>query len=453
MFSRREFLRRTLQGSSLLAFGAAGHLTVPGFLAKSALAAEPGKERILVVVELTGGNDGLNTLIPFRDDAYYKARPSIGIPSGQVLRLNDEVGLPFSMTPFENLWEAEQLAVVQGVGYPNPNRSHFESMDIWQSADPEGRRTNGWLARATADLKLQPGKIPAFHIGQGQLPLAMRGGTAMALQPDKEFGFEFDNDTYEYGLPPDPTDDNPAAFVPRESKDPTQEQLMQELAELSAAGRKDSAADFTRRVMLDTYSTVGRLRELTTLEFQPPEGEFRFRNGQVMYEKTGLKYELQLVARMIEANFGARIYYVSQDGYDTHGDQPSTHQELLSTLTDSIASFISYLEEQGLAERVVLLTFSEFGRRVQENGSRGTDHGAASCLFVAGEPVQAGLVGKYPSLTDLDDGDLKHNVDFRQVYATLLDQWLEVDSSAILGKRFEHLPLIKKLSEVASPSA
>ena len=444
MFSRREFLQRTLQGSSLLALGAAGHLTVPGFLAKSALAAEPGKERILVVVELTGGNDGLNTIIPYGDDAYHKARPTIGIAKDVLYAIDDYVGMPYALSDLSVLLEAEQLAVVQGVGYPNPNRSHFESMDIWHAADPRGRRKDGWLARATAELKTQPGKIPAFHIGQQQLPLALRGGTAAALHPDKPFGFEFEQQVAYERYERNDASDAPVEAPAPEHATPPHEQLMRELAELSSAGGAGSAADFTRRVSLDTYGTVNRLRELTSADFQRPEPEFTVRGRKVEYKQHGLSYELRLVARMIESEFGARIYYVSQDGYDTHGDQRSTHQELLATLANAVYTFIEQLKTTGHADRVVLLTFSEFGRRLQENGSRGTDHGAASCLFVAGTQVQGGLKGKYPSLTDLDDGDLKHTVDFRQVYATLLDQWLHVDSSAILGGKFDHLPLIKK---------
>lgn len=443
MFSRREFLLRTLQGSSLLALGAAGHLSVPGFLAKSALAAEPGQERILVVVELNGGNDGLNTVIPYGDDAYHKARPTIGFTKNTVHAIDDYLGLHQSMSGIYSLFDVEQLAVVQGVGYPNPNRSHFESMDIWHAADPQGRRKDGWLARATADLKTQPGKIPAFHIGQQQLPLALRGGTAAALHPDKPFGFGFSQQAIHVSA--DLNGASATVETPAPDKEAlAHEKLMRELAELSSAGDAGSAADFTRRVSLDTYGTVDRLRELTSADFQRPDPMFTVRGRQIEYVRHGLGYELQLVARMIESDFGARIYYVSQGGYDTHGDQPTTHTKLVQALSDAVYTFVRQLETTGHADRVVLLTFSEFGRRLQENGSRGTDHGAASCLFVAGTQVKGGLKGKYPSLTDLDDGDLKHTVDFRQVYATLLDQWLQVDSTAILGEKFKHLPLIKQ---------
>ncbi len=449
MFSRREFLRRTLTGSTLLAMGAGGSLTVPGFLARSARAAQPNQERILVVVEMTGGNDGLNTVIPYGDDAYHKARPTIGISQEELYEIDNHVGLHPAMYELSNMLDEGKLAIVQGVGYPNPNRSHFESMDIWQSADPRGRQKSGWLGRTAADLKVPAGKIPAFHIGKQELPLAMRGsGAVPTLHPDKPFGFEFYR-RYIYDGGELRTESPIAPFIESPHANESDggaahQKLMRELADLSTGGSAGSALDFTRRISLDTYTTVDRLREIMSGDFEKPDPEYDFRNGAALIREHGLNYELQLVARMIQADFGARIYYVAQDGYDTHGDQPQTHYDLLETLSGSIGTFMAQLQESGHADRVVLVTYSEFGRRVQENSSRGTDHGAASCLFVAGNVVQAGLVGEYPKLTDLDDGDLKHKIDFRQVYATLLDQWLKVDSRTLLGGTYEHLPLLKK---------
>ncbi len=456
MLSRREFLGRTVAGSSLLALGAASGITVPGFLARTARAAQPDQERILVVVEMTGGNDGLNTVVPYANDDYHKARPTLALKEKDIIRVQDGLGLHPELSGLEGLLLQDQLAIVQGVGYPNPNRSHFESMDIWQSADPRGRQKSGWLGRATADLKLQPGKMPAFHVGKEQLPLAFRGASTAVptLHPDKDFGLNFDRD-YEYELEDDELNiplstigpiERELREEPEASAGPSREKLIRRLTELSAAGQPGGAADFTRRMSLDTYSTIERLREIMQGEFERPQGEFQFKNGQVNYLQEGLSYELQLVAQMIQADFGSRIYYVSQDGYDTHGDQAGDHRMLLQTLGTAISSFFFTLQNAGLADRVTLLTYSEFGRRVDENGSRGTDHGSGSCLFVAGPGVQGGVVGEHPSLKpgDLDDGDLRYHTDFRRVYASLLDDWLQVDSTRVLGEKFDPLPLIRR---------
>ncbi len=448
MLSRREFLGRTIAGSSLLAFGAASGLTVPGFLARAARAAEMGQDKILVVLEMTGGNDGLNTVIPYGDDNYHKARPTLAFKEKDVLRVNDEIGLHPSLYGLSNLLESGKLAIVQGVGYPNPNRSHFESMDVWQSADPRGRQTTGWLGRTTAGLKIQPGRMPAFHVSKDQLPLAFRGATTAVptLHPDKDFGLNLDEtaDEYQDLRPPTEAVEEAAVVSPATAGNP-REKLIRELTQLSGGASPGSAAEFTRRMALDTYSTIDRLREIVHGRFERPQGQFEFKNGDVRYVQQGLAYELQLVAQMIQAEFGSRIYYVSQNGYDTHSDQSGDHRNLMQAMGDAVSNFFALLEGSGHADRVVLLTYSEFGRRVDENSSRGTDHGSGSCLFLAGAGVESGVVGKHPSLKadDLDDGDLRYHTDFRRVYASLLDHWLKVDSTAVLGEKFDPLPIIK----------
>lgn len=441
MQTRREFLKRTLQGSSLVALSA----SVPGFLASTARAAEAGKgDRILVVLEMTGGNDGLNMVVPYADDLYHKARPTLGLKKEDLLVVDDHVGLNNSMSALEGLIEKKQLAIVQGVGYPNPNRSHFESMDVWQSADPAGKVTSGWLGRSLGELKFAAGGIPAFHVGQGELPRAMRGSSAgvPSFNTDRPFGLDLGDEFFGHRPP-----DNPDGIDAFRGKSPAQPGARRKLIEeLTAAKRAPGGnpLQFVQRASLDTYATIERLGAIMKEDFQLPEASYRFVGGDYKMSRSGLVYELSLVARMIAAGFGSRLFYVAVDGFDTHGDQRADHDELLATVAQGIGTFFDQLAESGHADRVLLLTFSEFGRRVAENGSKGTDHGAGSCLFVAGPKVRGGPIGKHPSLADgdLDSGDLKHHIDFRQVYATLLDRWLACDSRRVLGERFEHVPLL-----------
>ncbi len=439
MLSRRQFMELNLKGSSLLALGA----TVPSFLARTAQAAEVDKEHVLVVVELTGGNDGLNTVIPYADDEYYKARPTLGIEKKSVLKLNDDVGLHPALEGLKDLYDEGSLSVVQGIGYPNPNRSHFESMDIWHSADPRRKNRTGWLGRSLNQLTEAGGGIPAFHIAKDQLPLALKGSATgiPTLHPDREFGLQLggasgrnvgarirDGELLKRG--------RQSAAVEERKK------LIRELTELPSDSSND-LLKFVQRTSVQTYSTIDRLNKIVK-GFEKPQGEFEFRGaGKYGYVREGLAYELQLVARMIEAGFGTRIFYVSLDGFDTHSDQADAHRELLKTLGDSVAGFYQQLKSSGHDKRVVLMTFSEFGRRVRENGSKGTDHGAASCLFVAGPAVKEGVVGAHPGLAanELSGGDPKYHTDFRRVYATVLEKWLECDGTEVLGQRFDHVKL------------
>jgi uncharacterized protein (DUF1501 family) len=453
MLNRRQFLERGLKCSSLLALGSA----VPAFVSSAARAAEAGRDTVLVVLELTGGNDGLNTVVPFGDDLYHKARPTLRLTQDQVIPLDDRVGLNSALSGLETLLENGQLAVVQGVGYPNPNRSHFESMDIWQTGDPRRRITSGWLARALGDVTVGPGQTPAFHLGAGELPLALQGSSAAVptLNPGKPFGLKLGGEFY--GHNPDTAElaseieqpiDAAGATTETSGGSPVpdlaaRQRLLRELA----GGPMDSQSllGFVRRTSLDAYTSVDRLQEILNDKLELPEGQFEFDGETVRQVRGGLEYELLLVARMIRAGFGTRLFYVALDGFDTHAAQLEDHNALLSTLGSAIVGFFGELEQSGDAKRVILMTYSEFGRRVRENASHGTDHGAGSSLFVAGPAVGGGLVGRHPSLEDgdLDDGDLRHQIDFRQVYATLLDQWLQCDSRRVLGVEFEHIKLLK----------
>jgi uncharacterized protein (DUF1501 family) len=412
---RRAFLKTA-------ALVAAGGAVVPEFLARAAEKVKPGEDRVLVVVEMTGGNDGLNMVVPTGDDLYYKARPTLAIPKKRALRIDDGVGFHPQMFGMNELLNRKELAVVLGVGYPNPNRSHFDSMDIWQSADPKRENKTGWLGRSITALK--PKGLPAMHVAPTRLPLALSGSAGVVSLTD------------------------PSSFSLQWTGDPAREgkrkKLMESLNGSVSASAEDLTA-FVRRRQLQLLRDVDVLKK--ALAPNPTAGS---PNAAVAPTVPGfgargsLVSQLQLIALLIGKEIGARIYYASIDGFDTHSRQSDAHGNLLGDVSNSIHQFFNQLQQMGQAKRVVLLTYSEFGRRVKENGSKGTDHGAASHLFVAGPAVKAGLVGKYPRLDELTDGDMKYGIDFRRVYATLLDGWLGCASKDVLGETFEHVPVLAK---------
>jgi len=402
MFDRRRFLKT----SSLVSLSA----MVPQFVARTANAAAPGAENILVVVELSGGNDGLNTVVPHADDLYHKARPTLAIPKSRTLPLNETIGLHPGLVSLHEMWKEGHLAVVQGVGYPNPDRSHFEAMDIWHSADPKRATPTGWLGRAASEGDNGSGGVPIVQIGGNKLPLAVVGAPGSgAVSIGQKNSFKLD------------------LGAGGEAQLAKRRKFLDDLAKPG----KDSTDDllgFVQRRQVQTLTAVEQLRDL----LEGPNAVRAF--------GTGLQQKLQLVAGLIERGFGTRIFYVNLDGFDTHSNQGPDHQKLMAELGDSIRSFFETLNRSKNEKRVRVLTFSEFGRRTQENNSRGTDHGAASCLFVAGPSVKSAIVGEHPSLSDLDAGDLKHGLDFRRVYATLLDGWLGCDSRAVLGAKWDSIP-------------
>lgn len=411
MLSRRAFLTRTLQGSSLLAL----HSVIPQFLANTARAAEAGKDTVLVLIEMTGGNDGLNTVIPYADDLYHKARPTLRFTKEQVVRVDDHIGLHPALRSLDQLQQKGQLAIVQGIGYPNPDRSHFESMDIWQSADVKRATQSGWIGRSVNDLQDNKGNVPAMQVGASRLPLALQGapGGVVSINNGQPYKLELGAD---------------------EKRQKARRGLLEDLAKETPAAPGADLLQFVQRRELQTYSTLDRLQEV--LDSTGGAGR-DWGNG-------GLGQKLQLVTRLIEKGFGTRVFYVSIDGFDTHSGQGEAHRKLLQELGDSISFMFAELAKSGHDKRVVAMTFSEFGRRVLENGSRGTDHGSGSCLFVAGPAIKGGPVGKHPSLSDLDSGDLRFHTDFRRLYATLLDKWLAVDSKIVLNGSFQHLDILKK---------
>jgi uncharacterized protein (DUF1501 family) len=405
MLNRRDFLTRTLQASSLLAIGS----VVPQFLVNTARAAEVGKDTVLVVLEMTGGNDGLNMVIPYGDDLYHKARPTLRYTKDQVIKIDDHIGLHPALRPLDQLLKNNQLAVVQGIGYPNPDRSHFESMDRWHSADPSLKTKTGWMARGSTELQGQSGGVPGIQIGPEKLPLALRGAPSGVASIRDEKSFKIDLGTH----------------------DPKAHQKLLDTLSQPDKSDKDSLLSFVQRRQVQTYTTIDRLKKV--LAKLAPQGQF---------PQNSLGSKMELIGHLIANDFGTRLFYVAIDGFDTHSGQREAHQRLFTDVSTAIASLFQRLQQTGHDKRVLVMTFSEFGRRVAENNT-GTDHGAGSCLFVAGPGVKGGLVGKHPSLKDLDNGDLKHHTDFRKLYATLLDGWLGCGSKAVLGEKFDRIPLLK----------
>ena len=424
MFSRRQFLENGLKGSALVSLSGA----VPSFIGATAQAAEVGQDTVLVVVQLSGGNDGLNTVIPYGDDLYHKARPTLRFKKDEVIRIDDHIGLNPSLSRLQDLLKADRLAIVQGVGYPNPNRSHFRSMDIWHTADRGPRQPTGWLGRSLSSIDITEGGIPAFHIGDSDLPLALQSTSANVptLHRNKLFSLQLS------GVP---RDDSQIQSTLKKSDKESRASLIRELTQTNADNPND-LLQFVSRTSLRAYTTIDRLRDV-------------LREHRILQKSSGIHADLDLVARMIKAGFGTRVFYVAMDGFDTHAGQRDTQAHLLDQLATAISDFFKQFKTFGKfhdSNRVLLMTFSEFGRRVRENGSQGTDHGAASNMFLVGPAVKGGSIGEHPSLKpeDLAGGDLRFHTDFRQVYATILDQWLKCDSRRVLGKQFEHVELFKK---------
>ena len=387
MITRRSFLKT----SSLLALAP----TFPAFLAKTARAAATNSDaKVLVVVQLDGGNDALNTIVPFADPEYAKLRPRLKLDTKELLKLNDTVGLHSSLKPLGELLEQGHLAVIPGVGYPNPSRSHFQSMAIWQTAkfDPEELKTYGWLGRA---LDAENGT--SALLGGGEVPVALRGRRSTAL-----------------------------------SLSHTDDLILSDTATARRSLGAESNADllaFVRRQAVDGYSAADKMAKLT-------------HGADANYPQTGLSDRLRRIASLLKSDLGARVLYTLQSGYDTHASQTNTHANLLREFAEGVKAFFADLHEAKLAERVILLAFSEFGRTIVENGSAGTDHGSTGAVFLVGPGVKGGLIGSMPSLTDLEESEPKMTIDFRNIYATILDRWLDCSSEQVLGAKHKHLPLL-----------
>jgi uncharacterized protein (DUF1501 family) len=371
-------------------------------------------DRILVVIQLSGGNDGLNTVVPYRHDAYLKARPKLRIAEKDAVRIDDETALHPSMKSFEKLMADNRFSVVEGVGYERPNRSHFESMDIWHTCQSKQNRTkSGWLGRFFASSS-EPDRLdsPGLHLGGEPLPLALveRGVQIPSLASVDQFRLKNKPETGDIGM---------------ESS---------VVSEMNNVTRESSGPDeLLSFVSTSTSAALEASRRLESALSNPDSsGDF---------PATHLGEKLKIISRLILAGMGTRVYYVTLDGFDTHANQLVAHAGLLRQWSEAVSAFYARLGAAGQQDRVLTMTFSEFGRRVAENASLGTDHGAAAPMFFCGPAMPKLSVGKRPSLTDLDDGDLRFQIDFRSAYATVIEDWMGVPSQPVLQSQYSKIDL------------
>jgi uncharacterized protein (DUF1501 family) len=383
---RRDFLK------------AVGLVPLAAGLPNLAFAAAPGGNyrNLLVLIELKGGNDGLNTVVPYADPAYYDLRPRLGIPREQVIQLDSQVGLHPALQPLMSLWQARELAVVQGVGYPDPNLSHFRSIEIWDTASRSNEYlSEGWLTRA-----FQANPVPRSFAADGVVlgsqdlgPLAGTGARALALANTEQFL--------------------------RQAR----------LADDATTTSSNPALAHILKVEDDIVQAAAGLASNQLLRTAFPKGQ--------------LGNALNTAAQVISGNGGVAVVRVTHNGFDTHNGQPGVHQRLLKELAEGLVAFKAALQEIGRWDSTLIITYAEFGRRAQENGSLGTDHGTANTHFVLGGSVRGGLYGQAPSLTRLEGGNLVHAVDFRSLYATVIEKWWGVNSTGVLNGRFAQVNLLR----------
>ena len=395
--NRRKFLKQSSLASSLF--------FVPSFVKAFEQVAQSqlGYKR-LVIIQLSGGNDGLNTVIPYENDIYYKARPILGIKKADVLKLTDEVGLHKSLKPLKNLYDNGDLCIINNVGYPNPVRSHFRSMDIWQTAtDSDKYSQSGWLGRYLD----QHGKHPSSAIEiNDSLSLAMKGETMNAIATQ-------DAGTL-YNLSKDP-------YIKNVIKHQNDAHLSEH--NLGYLYKSMISAESSAKYIFETSETF---------------------TSKTEYPQNYFAKQLKTTAKFINSGLDTKVFYNALGGFDTHANQLNAQNRLLNMYAESIDAFVKDLKANNTFNDTLILTFSEFGRRVKQNASVGTDHGTANNVFVMGGQLKKqGLYNNMASLSNLDDnGDLKFEIDFRTIYATVLNKWLEVDDKNVLGKSFNRLGFV-----------
>lgn len=425
-YSRRLFLKHGValasMASTIPAFiqrSVAGML-MPGMEGRTSVPGVP-QERILVVLQLGGGNDGLNTVVPYGMPEYFRARPVLAVSepggrargnAGVALQLDASRGLGLNpnLEALKALYDDGLLSIVQGVGYPNPNRSHFASMDIWHTARLDGKG-DGWIGRYF-DNTCGGTPVPEGAVSVGRAaPLAMMGSVQKPVSFENAQLFRWLGDELHPAL-----------------RDPYQRMNR---AGVVGDPAPASQRDFLMRTALDAQVSSDRIR--AAVAKQP----------LVRYPQSDIARQLQVVGAMIRDGLGTRVYYVSKGGFDTHANQPGTHGNILRQVSEAMKAFNDDLKAQGNHERVLTLVFSEFGRRVQQNASQGTDHGTAAPMFLMGPMVKGGIVGEHPSLRDLDQGDLRFGIDFRGVYAAVLEDWMKAPAAKILNGQFQRPPVIR----------
>ena len=372
------------------------------------------KEPVLVVLQLSGGNDALNTIVPYGDPLYMDNRPAVRIPEDQVLPINGYLGFNAAMAPLKKLYDEGKVAIIQGIGYPNPIRSHFRSMDIWHTCEPDKMGTEGWVGRAIRDL--DPNKenvLTGVNFGRG-LPRAMAApGVPVASVGNLET----------YGV---------LTGIKGEAQ----------RAEALEVFSNIYSPTIGRGAVMDYFAQTGldALQGADILSTAPEKY-----SSTVEYASNPMAQYMRNIAQVHLADLGTRILYTTApfNSFDTHAGQPATHARLCADVSNAVSDFYDDLKEHNASEEVVVLLFTEFGRRVHDNGS-GTDHGSGGLAFVIGDAVKGGLHCEYPSLEaiKLDEGDLKFNNDFRGMYATLLEKWLGLDSKPIVGGSFEQLDFL-----------
>ena len=398
LFKRREFI----QTGSL----ATASFFVPKFLkAFEAKSLVPAGNKVIVVLQLSGGNDGLNTIIPVRNDIYYRSRPRLGIERAKALSLTDETGLHPVLTSFADAFHDGSMAIINGVGYPNPDRSHFRSMDIWQTGSTSSQYLNsGWIGRYL-DAQCSGCAKPTQALEVDDVvSLALKGEHYSGLackDPKRLFG----------------TSNGP---------------FFKEIAKEYVGHHDERPVDYLYKTMAETLSSADYIYK-----------QSRLHPSQVNYPDSELGKNLKTIASLIFSEINTKAYYLSLGSFDTHINQEMQQQRLFKELNDAVAAFIKDLKQNNRFNDVLLFTFSEFGRRVAQNASGGTDHGTANnMLFLSGGLRQKGLINPMPDLSDLEDGDLKHTVDFKNVYATILHNWLQADDRKILGQSYDLLKFI-----------
>ncbi len=396
MIKRKEFL----QIGSL----ATASFMVPKFLkAFESPAMVPPGNKVVVVIQFSGGNDGLNTVIPVQDDIYYKSRPRLGITKEKALALTSEAGLNPALEAFKGLYDAGNLAILNSVGYPNPDRSHFRSMDIWHSASNSNEYLNsGWIGRyLDAQCKGCDKPTQALEIDD-VLSLALKG--------ESNNGLAFKD--------------------PRKLFNTSNEKYFKEINADHQPG--EATVDYLYKTMSGTLSSADYIFQQSKLH-----------PSAAVYPGTALGRDLKTIASLILSDINTKVYYVSLGSFDTHVNQENQQKRLFTELNDAVKAFTADMQQQNRFDDVLMMTFSEFGRRVSQNASGGTDHGTANNMFfISGGLKEKGLLNSMPNLADLNQGDLKHTVDFKDVYATVLNKWLNADDGAIIGKKGNYLQFI-----------
>jgi len=396
---RRDFIKRTALAS--------GAFLIPSFLKplEAMAMGDMTGYKNLVIIQLSGGNDGLNTIIPYGNDIYYQKRKTIAINKPDIITLNDMLGFNPNLSALKEIYDQGWMSIINSVGYPNPDRSHFRSMDIWQTgSDANQFLTTGWIGRYL-DSNCQSCTNPYTAIEvDDTLSLAMKGATLKGI----------------------------AVQDPNKLFQTTREPFFKDLVGHRDANLNEDNLGYLYKTMIETYSSANYIQNTS-----------KTYNVTAPYPATGLGNQLKTVSKFINSGLQTRIYYVSLSGFDTHVGQQAQQGRQLKIYADAVAAFIKDLKATNKLDDTLIMSFSEFGRRVEQNASNGTDHGTANNVFVFGGKLKKpGIYNDAPDLTTLDNGDLKYQIDFRDVYATLLDKWLDVSNSQVLTKNFAGLDLI-----------